>query len=57
MKNKTHGGKRKKAGRKPVADKKLQIQLYVLTSRVNKIGEEKLKEICYSAIEREFLKP
>lgn len=45
-KKKTHGGKRKKAGRKPVADKKQRVILYVKKSQIKEMGgEDKLKEL------------
>lgn len=35
MKN-THGGKRKTSGRKPVADKKVQVSFYIESSKIEK---------------------
>ena len=44
----SHGGARKGAGRKPAADPKQTITLYVETSIVNAMGGvEELKEECY----------
>ena len=34
----THGGKRKKSGRKPVADKKVQVSFYIESSKIEKLG-------------------
>jgi hypothetical protein len=52
MEQKIHGGKRKGAGRKPVADKKKQITLYVETKKIFPFGtEEKMKADLYNFIE------
>lgn len=41
----THGGKRKKAGRKPASDPKIILTVYIETSKVKKHGGvEKCKE-------------
>lgn len=56
MKKLIHGGKRSGAGRKPVDDKKVMIGIYPAQSRIDKIGIDKIKEICISAIEKEFKK-
>lgn len=34
----THGGKRKNVGRKPVADKKVQVSFYIEASKIEKLG-------------------
>ena len=34
----THGGKRKTSGRKPVADKKMQVSFYIEGSKIEKLG-------------------
>ena len=34
----TQGGKRKNSGRKPVADKKQQVCLYIKQSKIKKLG-------------------
>ena len=34
----TQGGKRKNAGRKPVADKKVQVSFYIEGSKIQKLG-------------------
>jgi hypothetical protein len=34
----THGGKRKTSGRKPVADKKVQVSFYIEQSKIEKLG-------------------
>jgi hypothetical protein len=35
---KKHGGKRSNAGRKPVADKKQRVDVFIETSRIEKRG-------------------
>ena len=48
-----HGGARKGAGRKPAADPKITISIYVETSIVNAMGGvEELKEACYSFLKK-----
>lgn len=48
----SHGGARKGAGRKPVADPKVSITIYVEKSIMDANGDvEEVKELCY-----EFLK-
>ena len=44
----THGGKRKTSGRKPVADKKVQVSLYIRQSEIEKFGglDEVKKALC-----------
>lgn len=52
MKKSTHGGKRKRSGRKPAPDPKQQVTFYVETSIIKANGGmEKAKSKCY-----EFLK-
>lgn len=42
----SHGGARKKAGRKPIEDKKVQVDLYIRQSDIDKRGGiEKIKEL------------
>ena len=44
----SHGGARKGAGRKPVADPKISITIYVKESIVNGVGGiEEVKNECY----------
>lgn len=48
-KKRTHGGPRLGSGRKPVADKKIMVPLYIETSIVNALGGiEELRTICYN---------
>ena len=48
---KTHGGKRQNCGRKPVADKKVQVSFYIEQSKIDKLGGlEVLKEKVYKYI-------
>lgn len=56
MKNKkiTHGGKRKSAGRKPVADKKIAVTIYVRESFINSIGIDAVKEKLIATTEQTF---
>lgn len=51
----TKGGKRTGAGRKPVPDKKVQLTIYVLTSHVEKLGREKIRQVCEKSINEAFL--
>ena len=44
------GGKRNGAGRKPCTDKKQQLSIYVLTSKIEKLGKEQIRQICDKAI-------
>jgi len=49
------GGKRKGAGRKPIADKKQTIVIYVETSKVNNAGGiDELKNEIYRVIYNRF---
>lgn len=52
MAKKSHGGKRKRAGRKPVDDPKVQVSFYPLQSEVDKLGKEKCQEIALKAVQR-----
>jgi len=46
---KTHGGARKGAGRKPAADKKVGVTLYLESSVVESLGGiEGIREYCYA---------
>lgn len=48
MKKPTHGGKRKRSGRKPASDPKQQVTLYVETSIIKANGGmEETKSKCY----------
>ncbi len=47
-----HGGKRKKAGRKPVEDKKEAVVLYVRKSVIELMGIDVIKERCYKSLEQ-----
>jgi hypothetical protein len=49
-KKKLHGGKRKKAGRKPIEDKKIPVVLYFKQSKIDNIGLEILKKRCYEIL-------
>ena len=49
------GGKRTGAGRKPVSDKKIQLTIYVLTSQVEKLGRDKIRQVCEKSINEAFL--
>ena len=44
------GGKRTGAGRKPCPDKKQQVTVYVLTSQIEKLGKDAIRQICEKAI-------
>lgn len=48
---KTQGGKRKGAGRKALADKRVPLRFFPLQSRVTLLGEENVKEMCLSTVE------
>ena len=39
------GGKRTGAGRKPCTDKKQQITIYVLTSQIEKLGKDTIRQV------------
>ena len=48
-KKKTHGGVRKKAGRKPVEDKKQQVNLFLEGSLIELHGgKEEVQHKCYA---------
>lgn len=44
------GGKRNGAGRKPCTDKKQQMTIYVLTSQIEKLGKDVIRQVCEKAI-------
>ena len=44
------GGKRNGAGRKPCSDKKQQMTIYVELSKIDKLGKDKIRQICENAI-------
>jgi hypothetical protein len=44
------GGKRIGAGRKPCTDKKQQLTIYVLTSQIEKLGKDAIRQVCEKAI-------
>lgn len=50
------GGKRKGAGRKPCLDKKQQMTIYVLSSKIEKLGRDVIRKVCDKAINEESLK-
>jgi hypothetical protein len=53
---KQSGGKRKNAGRKPVLDKKVQVCLYVETSKIDKFGGiDEFKSKLYNQIDNNFI--
>ena len=57
MAKKSHGGKRKGSGRKPVDDPKLTLSIYPLTSYVEAVGgQDEAKTIAVNAIERQAKK-
>lgn len=39
----THGGRREGSGRKPVADKKIQMYVFIESSVVEKLGRESVQ--------------
>lgn len=46
-----HGGKRSNAGRKPVKDKAMQVNIYPRTSVIRKVGGlKKAKELALNAL-------
>lgn len=48
-KKRTHGGPRKGSGRKPVADPKVMVALYVETSIIKSLGGlDELRSLCYA---------
>ena len=54
MKTKKKTEKPKTAGRKPIADKKQIVTLYVRESIIEKMGLEIVKETCYKALNQNF---
>lgn len=46
--------KQKTAGRKPIADKKQIVTLYVRESIIKELGLEAVKETCYKALNQTF---
>ena len=44
------GGKRNGAGRKLCSDKKQQMTIYVETSKIEKLGKDKIRQVCENAI-------
>jgi hypothetical protein len=50
------GGKRAGAGRKPCTDKKQQMAIYVLTSKIEKLGKDVIRHVCEKAINEAVLK-
>lgn len=50
------GGKRNGAGRKPCTDKKQQMTIYVLTSQIEKLGKDVIRQVCEKAINEAALK-
>lgn len=44
--------KKSKAGRKPIADKKVQLPVYIEQSFIKKVGREKAQQIAYDAVVR-----
>ena len=50
------GGKRNGAGRKPCTDKKQQMTIYVLTSQIEKLGKDAIRQVCEKAINEAVLK-
>lgn len=53
---KKQGGKRKGAGRKPLEDKKVQVQIYIPQSWVTTLGIERCKFVCYDELEKRMKK-
>jgi hypothetical protein len=52
VKKNKHGGKRKGAGRKPIEDKKISLQIYPRQSMVDILGVDNAKSIAIQAIEK-----
>lgn len=51
MSTKKHGGSRKGAGRKPLKDKRIQLDIYPLQSQIRKAGgKKKAKAIALQAL-------
>ncbi len=54
-KDKTHGGARKGAGRKPTTDPKIGVTLYVEESVVKALGGiEVIREDCYGYLKKKL---
>lgn len=51
-----HGGKRIGAGRKPIADKKIELRVYIEQSKVNVLGKQYALFTCLSAVNSEYEK-
>lgn len=47
---KKQGGKRAKAGRKPIEDKKVVVTLYVRESKIKELTLDGVKQRCYEAL-------
>lgn len=48
---KQHGGKRKRSGRKPISDKKIQVPLFIQESILKKHGGfDRTRDYLYSTI-------
>ena len=50
------GGKRTGAGRKPCTDRKQQMTIYVLTSKIEKLGKDVIRQVCEKSINEAALK-
>lgn len=50
------GGKRNGAGRKPCTDKKQLLTIYVLTSKIEKLGKDAIRQVCEKSINEAALK-
>lgn len=50
---KMKGGIRQGAGRKPCPDKKVQVPIYVNQSIIDKLGRDKIRDLCDQALRRE----
>ena len=50
------GGKREGAGRKSCTDKKQQMTIYVLTSQIEKLGKDMIRQLCEKAVIEAILK-
>lgn len=49
---KKQGGKRRNSGRKPLADKKVQLPIYIPESWISIIGRSESQAMCYSMLEK-----
>lgn len=52
----THGGKREKAGRKPIEDKKVTVPIYPQQSRIKVLGIDTIKQVALDAVEKAYKK-